>query len=379
MDLSEFEYRPENLPKDKTENLKFMANLREKFTAEVLENEKLKKYMECYQMADIERFAKYVVDKKMNLLHHLDWLIRRHEYTPEIKYRKEAEKTIELIQQKKLFNIQCLWRANQFEHPALRCTYDFFFWERHINDCPFLDPVSIEDIQLMQAFLRKPDVHIPERYMLVGYQEYDGLLKMEDDEYIHMPPWYTLYDEYRNTGNLLKLPDLRTQHEKLLMDALRKEEQRKEKENPKPPVERDKRPYFYEHKQLIQYFKLFEKDKHFLEIYKEDKIYMKELETTNDDDLDLAIYNLRKVKEPVYVDGGKDWRDAIKEAAQRHINKMVADDLDLLYEADAMFNELGISTSKEDLTDALNEHSGFMVKRLKQGALLLGIEPDKYW
>jgi hypothetical protein len=383
MDLSEFEYRPENLPKDKTENLKFMANLREKWKAEIVQDEELKNYMNKFQGGDIESFAKTIVDRKMRLLKDLDWLIRRHEYAPEIKHRKEAEKAIELIQQKKLFNIQCLWRANQFEHPLLRCTYDFHFWEEHVNDCPFLDPASVEDIQLMQAYLRKPELEYTPRYLWVDYQDYHELLKMEDDHYVNMPPWYEYYDQYRNTGNLLKLPDLRSKHERMLMAAVRKEEAKKEKEkekeNPKPLVVLDKRKYFDNHNEIEKYFKTFEKDKHFMEINREHKIYMKEVKEKNDDDLDMAIYTLRQAKEPIEMVGGKDWKEAIKETAQRYKNLMVADDLDLLQEANALFTELGISTAKEDLTEQLNEHGGFMVKRLKQGALLLGIEPDKYW
>lgn len=379
MDLSEFEYRPENLPKDKTENLKFMANLREKWKAELLQNENLKSYMNYYRGGDFESFTNYIVDRKMRLIKDLDWLIKRHDYTPEIKHRKEAEKAIELIQHKKLFNIQCLWRANQFEHPLLRCTYDFHFWDRHVNDCPFLDPVSTEDIQLMQAYLRKPDVELTGLFLWIGYQDYDELLKMEDDHYINMPPWYEFYDGYRNTGNLLKLPDLRTPYEDMLWDAVRKENKRKEKENPIPPVVHDKRKFFHNSDKIDKYFKTFEKDKHFKEINKEYSKYMKEVMERNDDELDMAIYTLRQAKETIYMVGGKEWKEAIKETAQRHINLMVADDLDLLHEADALFTELGISTSKQDLTEEALEHSNGVIRNLKNGALLLGIEPDKYW
>ena len=43
---------------------------------------------------------------------------------------------------------------------------------------------------------------------------------------------------------------------------------------------------------------------------------------------------------------------------------MVADDLDVLYEVDALFEELDINTVKEDLTKEALEHSNHMVKAL---------------
>ena len=58
---------------------------------------------------------------------------------------------------------------------------------------------------------------------------------------------------------------------------------------------------------------------------------------------------------------------------------MVADDLDVLYEVDALFEELDINTVKEDLTKEALEHSNHMVKWLKEAAIIAGEEPNKYW
>jgi len=383
MDLSNFKYKEENLPKDHNERNIFFEKLREEIKAELKQDEALKKYVEKFQSADLDDFILYIAERKIQIVSSQNWIIQSSEHTPEIKYRKEAERAIELIQQKKLFNIQCLWRANQFEHPLLRCTYDFHFWETHIHDCPFLDPVSPEEIQLMQSYLRMPNSELTQfGGWSMSFQDYESILETEGatEDYIYMPEWYEFYDGFRGTSYLLKLPNLRGQQEDDLRDAWQQDRARKEKENPTTTqYVTDIRPYFNVFSEVDNYFKNFEKDNFLKEL---NSLYRAEQQAymdTEDMDFDWALEILKEANEPVYMVGGKEWKEAIKETAVRFINLKVADDLDLLYEADALFNELDISTVKDDLTKEILEHSQQMVDRLKKAALLTGTEPDKYW
>ena len=387
MNWSDFKYYEKNLPENYIDRKKFLEDLKIKWRKELMNDEHLKKYTENFQShspIDFESFVFQIVEQKCHLVNCQNLFISRKDYTPDIRYRKEAERAIEWIQQKKLFNIQCLWRSNQFEHPLLRCTYDFHFWENHIHDCPFLEPVSEQEIKTMQMYLRSPNSEpLQFHHFLLSFQDYEELLETEGDEehYINMPDWYEFYDGYRGTGSLLKLPDLRGQQEVSLRAVLLAENKRKEKENP-PPIQNtniDTRPFFWVHDEVTNYFKLFEVDNFFKELHTLSKEESKKFQEEEDSELDEALEILKEVKEPVYIVGGKEWKEAIKETALRYINKMVADDLDVLYEVDALFEELDIDTVKEDLTKEALEHSNHMVKWLKEAAIIAGEEPNKYW
>ncbi len=387
MDWSEFKYEKSKLPQEPSEYAKFMDALKIKWHEELVNDENLKRYIEKFRShspINFESFVFQIIEKKLHLINCQSLFISRKDYTPDIRYRKEAERTIEWIQQKKLFNIQCLWRANQFEHPLLKCTYDFHFWEKHIHDCPFLEPVTQQEIQTMQIYLRSPNsepLHF--HHFMLSFQDYDELLETEgdDEQYINMPDWYEFYDGYRGTGYLLKLPDLRGQQEERLRAISLAENKRKEKENPTSPQNTniDTRPFFWMHDEVSNYFKLFEEDIFFKELNNISKEESKKFEEEEDYEFDQALEILKEANEDIYIVGGKEWREAIKETALRYINKMVADDLDVLYEVDALFEELNISTVKEDLTEEALEHSKHRVKWLKEAAIKAGEEPNKYW
>ncbi|MBK6276590.1 MAG: hypothetical protein IPF58_18750 [Saprospirales bacterium] len=74
------------------------------------------------------------------------------------------------------------------------------------------------------------------------------------------------------------------------------------------------------HDEVTNYFKLFEVDNFFKELHTLSKEESKKFQEEEDSELDEALEILKEVKEPVYIVGGKEWKEAIKK--QQYINKM---------------------------------------------------------
>src|SRR4051794_32380339 len=229
------------------------ARLRENIYKQTLEsiavNKKAQQYLQRFQPSSVEsqlssyawQKARWIVDKEQN-----DWCL---EFTG-LKTHLAAQKCLENIQQKKLFDKQCLWRAEMFQHSAIETTADFSYWEHNILNCPFIEPVSDDDLGLYIRFLNE---YLGEDLTFLGsWQDYNTynsshatvakLMQKKDvdedndnnednddedegnyedeDNYDEeeqggslMPPWYLFVNQHRGDGHYLLLPDKRQEKE----------------------------------------------------------------------------------------------------------------------------------------------------------------------
>jgi hypothetical protein len=136
-------------------------------------------------------------------------------------YRTCAEKYYWIIAQKKLFNLQCLWRAGQITLPVT-VTWEFSYWSRNIKSCPFIEDVTEEEIEVMIKYLEKAHYDHDE-FEPWDWQTYDEFKDEEtgigaSDQY---PPWYEMYDNYFGTQHLMTLPDIMGEREERYLAAWR--------------------------------------------------------------------------------------------------------------------------------------------------------------
>jgi hypothetical protein len=142
------------------------------------------------------------------------------------------------IQRKKLFDLQCRWRAGEITHPGLGCTFDFGVFDAAIENCPVLDPITPDELALYCDFVRQAidfdnDVldcyRTGDGYEPRDWQDYDGLRLHAQEEAAHLPDdqrqavdppaWYDFHDLRTGHGRLLHLPDLRGALEKPYLQA----------------------------------------------------------------------------------------------------------------------------------------------------------------
>ena len=66
----------------------------------------------------------------------------------QLKYKVIAEEALWAIQQKKLFNLQCQWRAEQVRLKGIEHCAQFQLLSANIQYCPYITPLSKAEVNL---------------------------------------------------------------------------------------------------------------------------------------------------------------------------------------------------------------------------------------
>lgn len=186
-----------------------------KLLEELKKDPKCQEYLSQFDADSARQFLEYYVGTKEHLL---KWGadMRKMQRDNDTHFRELAEKYYWQIFQKKLFNIQCRWRAEQIELPVT-VTHEFKYWEENIKTCPFVEDVTAPELDAMLSYLENApydhDETEPDTWQ--GYEEF----KYGEDE--GYPDWYEAYDLVMGTSSLSSLPDVRGQKEERYMNAWR--------------------------------------------------------------------------------------------------------------------------------------------------------------
>jgi len=288
-----------------------------------------------------------------------------------------AEECLGNIQQKKLFNIQCEWRAELFTHPAIETVYDFRYWEANILNCPFLEPITKEDVELYIQYLQE---YLGEDLaFLAGWQDYDTYnssqftvaksmnpLKEEtddehgegdddDDEYddapderehgaLLMPPWYRFWDTHRGAGNYLQLPD-KKKEKQFYYSRLAAAEEREQlkKENTKPAPTDTREMHGTSKEDIENFMEEFEKDDEALNSFRLfQQVYDNNEENEAMEGVKAAWYDLKDCFESFPIAANADWKQGVITTAQQWKNTKIIRLLPVVYDEYLFRRESGI-------------------------------------
>jgi hypothetical protein len=355
LNFDRFIYNRTTLPKDELEKKKFFENLEQQFYEEIKNSEFAQEYFKSYHPNTIDSFVKRYAYKKTHLAQCYTFYSNRYyeKEVSELKFQEKAADMLEIILQKKLFNMQLLWRAGQLGIDEISISWDFRFWEKHILSCPFIPPIEVHEVDLMKEYLLLFNEYDEVDRGYFGWQDYDQVTAKDTDgtpEY--MPEWYQFYDSRMGTGTLLLLPDHKGKKEEYYLNILREENSKN-----KPPVSYPPQaPSIYSDDQnLIDFCKYFETDKYFHALFKYHKYYNeKENRRPNYDDVDEAIKFLFTAERPIHCQSHLTWDKAIMAAAKEYKNTRIAESLDFVFEEYLMMKDLGImgQESAEEIKDA---------------------------
>lgn len=222
-------------------------------------DDKMKAWFQQFEKYSCQRFISIYSLKKHRALQYPDDYA--DEFKPKNKVFNElAREALGHIQQKKLFNLQCQWRAGQIELPIVEYTYDFQIYGRDaIMDCPFLPPVEMDEVELFIQFLKSPESNHHFEFECEEWQDYHTFKEEYASDYSSQTPdWYEFYDGKRGTGYLLTLPDLKGEKEDYYRAVVRGDQNPGESEY-EPDLDPDvDKPHADETKHEIEYAKRFE-------------------------------------------------------------------------------------------------------------------------
>jgi hypothetical protein len=361
----------------------------------------------------------------------------KHAEKIQFEYRLEAGECLKYILQKKFFNIQCLWRAGRITLPGMDTTLDFHRWIDDLYNCPFLEPISRQEVDILIDYLQKHPHEADVGKHTYDWQDYPYLKlcyfeqeEIEPEEFYKtyvcviindngIPPWYNYYDTFIGSGGLLGLPDIKFPKElyyrRLYTERRTNIAAEQAKKEGKPPASIPKAPHrkptmgldMNSDEAIAEFVELFE-PRDIQKLYrcyciveKDEARYPAEdtsmdedepdedgiMDTRDDeweeeprgpskDDLDTAWYALREAREPVPMEAHADWRVALVEGYRKYKIRKIIEAIPAAYDDYLMRMETGIGFEKPEDTE-LPQYMQEAKENILKGRKLAG-EPEDF-
>jgi hypothetical protein len=371
--FDKFIFNKNLLPKNNSEREQVFNDAKKRFLNEIMNSEKAKTFFSQYHSKSFGIFAESYVNQKIQLAKHYEYYEREFdlEEKEEIRYQKEAETVLNLILEKKLFNMQLLWRAEKIKIDGIYTSYDFIFWGNHIDSCFFIPPIEEDEVELLKAFLLQTEEDYSGMRYSFSWQDYEEITKKDERGLPEdMPEWYEFYDLRKGTGTYLILPNLRGEKEEQYFNLVR---ENNKKTSPASQPQVDKRPFFHGlQENILKFARYFETDKYFIELFN----YFEDVERRrekNPDQFELedAIGVLTTADRPIYFPGHLKWDEAIFYAATKYTNTKIAEAVDYAYQEYLLLRNLGMpkGESKEEIMKKLEEDT---ISKIYHKAILKG-------
>ena len=226
--------------------------------------------------------------------------------------------------------MQCLWRAEKLHIPGVDVTYDFLYWEKNISECPFLEPVTHDEVTLFIEYVNSDFFSEPNP--LDNWQDFEGFrFEPHEQGYVPIPAWYTFYDNNMGTHELMNLHDIRGEKEKRYIG---------EKERTYSEDHYNNRLEITESGVLQDFIRRFE-NRRMMEL---SEIYEIELcKRAEYNAIESAIEILRNAGEQIPIEASADWQTALLNAAWEHEKRQAEKHIRYAFQEYVLRNQSGIS------------------------------------
>ncbi|MEP7168231.1 MAG: hypothetical protein ABI855_02565 [Bacteroidota bacterium] len=370
------------------EKAEWREKMYSQFKSELISSPRVLKLKEEYTPSSVDNFIKMYAQEKVQAL---EWgpVYKKWREDAQLQWIGEAFERLKEIQQKKLFDIHCLWRAGNIQLSEIEICDDFDKWERNIFNCSFIPPVSEDDVELYLQYLQSSNWKNYSAWDYESWQDYEAIKEAYNTENAdrNFPDWYDFYNSRRGTGIYMTFPDIKGEREEFYAGLAYSEYRKKhaaelkqqKMEMEKKIEESDKRPHInpYE-KDLIEWFvKTFE-----------DKTTQQYMELAggayNSEHHDFEWHDDKMILEnadiPVPVAAWYDWREAIHNAADNYRRKKIAAALPAAYDEYSMRINMGIAFEDPGKTrkyeKEIKEIRLKRIEAIKRGRVLNGESPD---
>lgn len=219
--------------KDKKEEPDYEM-LQKQWEEDLRNSPKVQTFLESYRKSDWDSLYKQYAFNKMLAYKNAEHYKKQNEGR-ENQWTNAAQRHLSIIQQKKLFDAQCKWRAGIETYEGVEICYDFEVWEHDVMNCPFLESPTAYDVELYSQFLIR-DNNIEQEFEYADdWQDYEKLKEAynNNEQNRNLPEWYEFHNSRTGNGILLTLPDVRGTLERFYKDLAREENQRNAA--PEPP------------------------------------------------------------------------------------------------------------------------------------------------
>lgn len=250
-----------------------------------------------------------------------------------------ADSVIKMILQKKLFNLQCLWRAEEITlSPFIEVSKDFEYWSKNILACPFIEPITKKEFEIALSFLQFEKFDMPnwydrwQDYPRFKEQHYSitalGVLP-ESNTLQQMPAFYAYYDFKSETGDLLDLPDIRGEKEAKYDKAFHQKYKAKGNQPEEEPCINPKKPILTMTDPDLNHFIKVVEDGDTKEAF----FYKNSIPANYENhELERNLEFLKKIKEPIAIQASSDWKESIAETVRAYKQRKTLEYLPYIYD-----------------------------------------------
>ncbi len=337
-----------------------IAKLFNEIKIELKTNKTLNEFFNKYNTISVEAFIDNYAMKKARYVTYGELLNKSYEKAA-IRRQEEAEERLWEIQRKKLFDLECQWRADTIRIPEIEITADFEFWEKNIENCHFLSPITDDEFELYVDYISSEEFYdFKMEFLWMNYKD----IKESYNEYSNLPPWYEYYNLRKGTGSYLILPDIRGDKEEYYLNIWRNHKAAQLDNTKVKKVKRDYRPSLksYDLNMIEEFIKRFE-DCRILEYF---KIYEGELHKSNDE-VEMAYRILKEADEVIQIQSNYNWKSAVIQTARKYEQKKTIEALKTAFSNYKYRRKCGIAqeilTREEDIA-WLKEWSDDMKKKI---------------
>ncbi|MEP7169447.1 MAG: helicase SNF2, partial [Bacteroidota bacterium] len=117
------------------------------YEQQLLNDTRFREYASSFSDYSVQNFIKEFASAKVRWTEWGDKYAKWKE-TDDLQWQEKAMEMLKEIQQKKLFDLQCLWRAEKIKLRGMEICYDFVYWEANIFGCPALPHINDEEAEI---------------------------------------------------------------------------------------------------------------------------------------------------------------------------------------------------------------------------------------
>ena len=352
------------LQQKELDELNWRIQFQQKTIAYLSTNENIQQYLKQFNSLSAQQFIESYSYQKA-LWHQRGEFYMQLKDNHDLKWIEAAWWHLESIQQKKLFDIQCRWRAEEIQLPDIEMACDFGYWERNVLNCPFVDPITRDEVQLYQDYLEQDDVELKEEIsFMFFFQHYESIKEgYESEGEAYFPIWYDFYNARKGTAYLMKLPDVRGEKENFYIRLARSTQPGKAeaiaemvqifKQDPRSHPQDKEGKFFltaHDEETVSAFVEAFE-DKTTREYYKASRWFHSNNEEREEmmEAIDLFLLE----EEPVAIEAHCDWKEAIRMAVRRYNIQKISEYLDQAFDQYNLNLSMNISFPEGDASSVL--------------------------
>lgn len=360
------------------------AEFRMKVEQELMANADVQKYLEQFSPTSASDFINTYITYKCIWYRRAEFYYKQREHH-DMQWIEAANEHLENIQQKKLFDLQCLWRANNITLEGIDICYDFQLWEWNILNCPCVDPITRDEVELYQQYLAQDNAELENTliYTFISWQSYDQLKEAYNSGNArhNFPEWYDFYNSRKGTGVYMSLPDIRGEKERHYLQLSLSQHPKEKKairalldifDNPDKPIldEEGRQHISIRDDNTVAFFVSKFEDKLTQQYYNAYRWNYRNYD--DDDELKDEIYLLAMADEEIPVEDHYDWRQALKKAVHKYKAKKIAEALTDAFEQYQLNVGMNIAFPENEII--INAKEG-LIKAILNGRRLCG-EPE---